>query len=151
MAKNEKAIVQVIAKENDTTAVMKEVHKASDIEENDIISIKLDEENSGEIDEIIMLGKVLAHEVEENSENWFKKLNLLQEKLIIVACKERRGLCHYNTESSSLFCKSKFVNSLKSKEMLSGIPWYFPWTYCFLMLELEFSLLLCSKIQEILF
>ena len=49
---------------------MKEVHKASDIEENDIISIKLDEENSGEIDEIIMLGKVLAHEVEENSENW---------------------------------------------------------------------------------
>ena len=67
MAKNEKAIVQVIAKENDTTAVMKEVHKASDIEENDIISIKLDEENSGEI---IMLGKVLAHEVEENSENW---------------------------------------------------------------------------------
>ena len=29
-----------------------------------------DEENSGEIDEIIMLGKVLAHEVEENSENW---------------------------------------------------------------------------------
>ena len=32
--------------------------------------IKLDEENSGEIDEIIMLGKVLAHEVEENSENW---------------------------------------------------------------------------------
>lgn len=70
MAKNEKAIVQVIAKENDTTAVMKEVHKASDIEENDIISIKLDEENSGEIDEIIMLGKVLAHEVEENSENW---------------------------------------------------------------------------------
>ena len=38
MAKNEKAIVQVIAKENDTTAVMKEVHKASDIEENDIIS-----------------------------------------------------------------------------------------------------------------
>lgn len=39
MAKNEKAIVQVIAKENDTTAVMKEVHKASDIEENDIISI----------------------------------------------------------------------------------------------------------------
>ena len=60
MAKNEKAIVQVIAKENDTTAVMKEVHKASD----------LDEENSGEIDEIIMLGKVLAHEVEENSENW---------------------------------------------------------------------------------
>ena len=52
MAKNEKAIVQVIAKEND------------------IISIKLDEENSGEIDEIIMLGKVLAHEVEENSENW---------------------------------------------------------------------------------
>ena len=42
MAKNEKAIVQVIAKENDTTAVMKEVHKASDIEENDIISIKLD-------------------------------------------------------------------------------------------------------------
>ena len=50
MAKNEKAIVQVIAKENDTTAVMKEVHKASD--------------------EIIMLGKVLAHEVEENSENW---------------------------------------------------------------------------------
>ena len=65
MAKNEKAIVQVIAKENDTTAVMKEVHK-----ENDIISIKLDEENSGEIDEIIMLGKVLAHEVEENSENW---------------------------------------------------------------------------------
>lgn len=40
MAKNEKAIVQVIAKENDTTAVMKEVHKASDIEENDIISIK---------------------------------------------------------------------------------------------------------------
>lgn len=70
MAKNEKAIVQVIAKENDTTAVMEEVHKASDIEENDIISIKLDEENSGEIDEIIMLGKVLAHEVEENSENW---------------------------------------------------------------------------------
>ena len=67
MAKNEKAIVQVIAKENDTTAVMKEVHKASDIEENDI---KIDEENSGEIDEIIMLGKVLAHEVEENSENW---------------------------------------------------------------------------------
>ena len=46
MAKNEKAIVQVIAKENDTTAVMKEVHKASDIEENDIISIKLNEENS---------------------------------------------------------------------------------------------------------
>ena len=38
MAKNEKAIVQVIAKENDTTAVMKEVHKASDIEENDINS-----------------------------------------------------------------------------------------------------------------
>ena len=36
MAKNEKAIVQVIAKENDTTAVMKEIHKASDIEENDI-------------------------------------------------------------------------------------------------------------------
>ena len=69
MAKNEKAIVQVIAKENDTTAVMKEIHKASD-KENDIISIKLDEENSGEIDEIIMLGKVLAHEVEENSENW---------------------------------------------------------------------------------
>ena len=67
MAKNEKAIVQVIAKENDTTAVMKEVHKASDIEENDIISIKLNEENSGEIDEIIMLGKVLAHEVEECS------------------------------------------------------------------------------------
>lgn len=59
MAKNEKAIVRVIAKENDTTAVMKEVHKASDIEEN-----------SGEIDEIIMLGKVLAREVEENSENW---------------------------------------------------------------------------------
>ncbi|MCB6613295.1 hypothetical protein LI127_08570 [Anaerostipes hadrus] len=59
MAKNEKAIVRVIAKENDTTAVMKEVHKASDTEEN-----------SGEIDEIIMLGKVLAHEVEENSENW---------------------------------------------------------------------------------
>ena len=55
MAKNEKAIVQVIAKENDTTAVMKEVHKASDIEENDIISIKLDEENSGEIDDIIIL------------------------------------------------------------------------------------------------
>ena len=52
MAKNEKAIVRVIAKEND------------------IISIKLDEENSGDIDEIIMLGKVLAHEVEENSENW---------------------------------------------------------------------------------
>ena len=70
MAKNEKAIVQVIAKENDTTAVMKEVHKASDIEENDIISIKLNEENSGEIDEIIMLGKVLAHEVEECSEKW---------------------------------------------------------------------------------
>ena len=65
MAKNEKAIVQVIAKENDTTAVMKEVHKASDIEENDIISVKLNEENSEEIDEIIMLGKVLAHEVEE--------------------------------------------------------------------------------------
>ena len=70
MAKNEKEIVQVIAKENDTTAVMKEVHKASDIEENDIISVKLNEENSEEIDEIIMLGKVLAHEVEENSENW---------------------------------------------------------------------------------
>lgn len=70
MAKNEKAIVQVIAKENDTTAVMKEVHKASDIEENDIISIKLNEENSGEIDEIIMLGKVLVHEVEECSEKW---------------------------------------------------------------------------------
>ena len=52
MAKNEKAIVQVIAKEND------------------IISIKLNEENSGEIDEIIMLGKVLAHEVEECSEKW---------------------------------------------------------------------------------
>ena len=49
---------------------MKEVHKASDIEENDIISVKLNEENSEEIDEIIMLGKVLAHEVEENSENW---------------------------------------------------------------------------------
>ena len=31
MAKNEKAIVQVIAKENDTTAVMQEVHKAYDI------------------------------------------------------------------------------------------------------------------------
>ena len=30
----------------------------------------INEENSGEIDEIIMLGKVLAHEVEENSENW---------------------------------------------------------------------------------
>ena len=70
MAKNEKAIVRVIEKENDTTAVMKEVYKASDIEENDIISIKSNEENSGEIDEIIMFGKVLAHEVEENSENW---------------------------------------------------------------------------------
>ena len=38
--------------------------------ENDIISIKLNEENSGEIDKIIMLGKVLAHEVEECSEKW---------------------------------------------------------------------------------
>ena len=67
MAKNEKAIVQVIAKENDTTAVMKEVHKASDIEENDIISIKLDEENSGDIQGTGIEPDI---KVEENSENW---------------------------------------------------------------------------------
>lgn len=66
MDRNEKAIVRVTAKENDTTAVMKEVHKASDIEENDIVSIK----TTGDSDEILMLGKVLAYEVEKNSENW---------------------------------------------------------------------------------
>lgn len=72
METNEKVLLQVISEgnENESPKVKKEIHKLSDIEENDIVSVKVKKENSEDIDEIIIMGKVLVQEIEKNSGTW---------------------------------------------------------------------------------